>query len=184
MIIVALRARLSAPAAELWTMSSITNLREITMRTSRRVNCSGVPETAHEAAGMTRRLTVLGAVISSLIGASAMGQQAPASSASDSTELQEIVVTGSMIKRVNAETAEAITVVKMDTLKDMGVTTVEQALALVTSNNATVTTASNVATFNGGASVASCAAWVQPRPWYCWMASGLRTTSLWEAESI
>jgi iron complex outermembrane recepter protein len=145
----------SAPAAEPRTMSSITNLREITMRISRRVNCSGVPEPANDAARMTRRLTAVGAVIGSLIGASAMGQQAPASSASDSTELQEVVVTGSMIKRVNAETAEAVTIVKMDTLKDMGVTTVEQALALVTSNNATVTTASNVATFNGGASVAS-----------------------------
>jgi iron complex outermembrane recepter protein len=78
---------------------------------------------------------------------------APATS-SDSTELQEIVVTGSMIKRVNAETAEAVTIVKMDTLKDLGVTSVEQALSLITSNNATITTASNVTTYNGGASLA------------------------------
>ena len=70
-------------------------------------------------------------------------------------ELQEIVVTGSMIKRVNAETAEAVTIVKMDAVKDMGITTVEQALNLLTSNNATITTASNIATFNGGASTAS-----------------------------
>jgi iron complex outermembrane recepter protein len=91
----------------------------------------------------------------SLISVAAMGQQAPASSSIATPELQEIVVTGSMIKRVNAETAEAVTVVKMDALKDLGVTTVEQALALVTSNNATITTGSNVATFNGGASVAS-----------------------------
>jgi iron complex outermembrane receptor protein len=69
--------------------------------------------------------------------------------------LQEIVVTGSMIKRADAETAEAVTVVKMDTLKDLGVTTVEQALALVTANNSTVTTAASVANLNGGASVAS-----------------------------
>jgi|HubBroStandDraft_1064217.scaffolds.fasta_scaffold00584_13 iron complex outermembrane recepter protein len=85
----------------------------------------------------------------------ATAQQAPASSASDTVELQEIVVTGSMIRRVNVETAESVTIVKMDSLKDMGVTTVEQALNLLTSNNATVTTASNVATFNGGASVAA-----------------------------
>jgi iron complex outermembrane recepter protein len=56
-----------------------------------------------------------------------VAQQAPAASSSDTPELQEIVVTGSMIKRVNAETAEAVTVVKMDTLKDLGVTSVEQA---------------------------------------------------------
>jgi len=83
----------------------------------------------------------------------ATAQTAPPAAAEP--ELQEIVVTGSMIKRVNAETAEAITVVTMNNLKDLGVTSVEQALAMLTSNNATVTTASNVATFKGGASVAS-----------------------------
>jgi iron complex outermembrane receptor protein len=86
-----------------------------------------------------------------LIGATANAQQAPAA---QEPELQEIVVTGSMIKRVNAETAEAVTIVRMESLKDLGVTTVEQTLNLITSNNATVTTASNVGTFNGGASVA------------------------------
>jgi iron complex outermembrane recepter protein len=91
------------------------------------------------------------AVLAALAGA-ATAQTAPATS---EPELQEIVVTGSMIKRINAETAEPVTIVKMDSLKDMGVTTVEQALNLITSNNATVTTASNVATFNGGASTAS-----------------------------
>jgi iron complex outermembrane receptor protein len=92
------------------------------------------------------------AVLAAFAGA-AGAQTAPTTT--DEPEMQEIVVTGSMIKRVNAETAEAVTVVKMDTLKDLGVTTVEQALSLVTSNNATVTTGSNVASFNGGASVAS-----------------------------
>jgi iron complex outermembrane receptor protein len=91
------------------------------------------------------------AVLAALAGA-ATAQTAPATS---EPELQEIVVTGSMIKRINAETAEPVTIVKMDALKDLGITTVEQALNLITSNNATVTTASNVATFNGGASVAS-----------------------------
>jgi iron complex outermembrane receptor protein len=85
----------------------------------------------------------------------ATAQQAPAVSSSDTPELAEVVVTGSMISRANAETAEAVTIVKMDSLKDLGVTSVEQALALITSNNATITTASNVATFNGGASVAA-----------------------------
>ena len=94
----------------------------------------------------------LGAGLMSL---TAMGQEAPASSKAVTPEMQEVVVTGSMLKRVDAETAEAITTVKIDTLKDQGVTSVEQALELLTSNNATVTTASNVATFNGGASVAS-----------------------------
>ena len=92
-----------------------------------------------------------------LISLTAMAQQAPASSSSNAAtpQMEEVVVTGSMIKRVNAETAEAVTSIKMDDLKDLGVSTVEQALAMVTSNNATITTASNIATFNGGASVAS-----------------------------
>jgi|HubBroStandDraft_1064217.scaffolds.fasta_scaffold00586_20 iron complex outermembrane recepter protein len=89
-----------------------------------------------------------------VLAGTASAQTAP-QVATEQVELQEIVVTGSMIKRVNAETAEAVTIVKMDTIKDMGITTVEQALNLLTSNNATVTTGSNVATFNGGASVAS-----------------------------
>ena len=114
-----------------------------------------VSQRAGDTAPMTRFLTAAGAMSASLMCASAMGQQAPASSTDASSELQEIVVTGSMIKRINAETAEAVTIVKMDTLKDLGVTSVEGALALVTANNATITTASNVATFNGGASVAS-----------------------------
>jgi iron complex outermembrane receptor protein len=99
----------------------------------------------------------LAAVLVALTGA-AIAQTAPptAPTGADEGQLQEIVVTGSLIKRANAETAEAVTIIKMDALKDMGVTTVEQALAMVTSNNASaVTTASNVATFNGGASFAS-----------------------------
>jgi iron complex outermembrane recepter protein len=99
-------------------------------------------------------LAALGGTLFSL---SAFAQQGPPAVAAttEGPELQEIVVTGSMIKRPNAETAEAVTIVKMDSLKDLGVTSVEQALQLITSNNATVTTASNVAAYNGGASVAS-----------------------------
>ena len=88
----------------------------------------------------------------SVISLTAMGLEAPVSSNTAALELQEVVITGSMIKRPSAETAEAVTIVKMDAFKDLGVTTVEQALALVTSNNATITTASNVEAFNGGAS--------------------------------
>src|SRR5579863_10088912 len=103
-----------------------------------------------------RRLTLLIRVciftaLSTFASGILFAQQAPAVSSSDTPELTEILVTGSMIKRgVNAHTAEAITIVKMESLKDQGVTTVEQALNLITSNNATITTGSNVATFNGG----------------------------------
>jgi iron complex outermembrane receptor protein len=82
-------------------------------------------------------------------------QQSPVASTAEAPALEEIVVTGSLIKRPNAETAESITIVKMEAVKDQGVTSVEQALQLVTANNAVVTTASNVGNFNGGASLAA-----------------------------
>ena len=61
-----------------------------------------------------------------------------ASSAAEAPELQEVVVTGTMIKRANAETAEAITVIKADSLKDQGIVNVEQALNTLTSNTPAV----------------------------------------------
>ena len=82
-------------------------------------------------------------------------QQAATPDASSAEPVQTVVVTGSMIKRVDAETAEAVTVIKAETLKDMGITSVEQALSLVTSNNSTLNTASNAGSFSGGASTAS-----------------------------
>ena len=97
------------------------------------------------------RLMFVGGFAVSAIAQTAYAQQAPAADA----PLQQVVVTGSMMKRVDAETAEAVTIIKSETLKDMGVTSVEQALALVTSNNSTVTTAVAVGSFSGGVSEAS-----------------------------
>jgi len=95
---------------------------------------------------------IAGGAFSVMSMAPAMAQEA---AAPDTAPVQRIEVTGSMIKRINAETAEAVTIISTETLKDMGVTTVEGALQLVTSNNATITTGSNVAYFNGGNSEAS-----------------------------
>jgi iron complex outermembrane recepter protein len=71
-------------------------------------------------------------------------------------EQQRVIVTGSMIPRTGAETAEAITVMTADSLKAMGITTVEQALQQLASNQSTVVTASMVTTWGtGGGSFAS-----------------------------
>jgi iron complex outermembrane receptor protein len=96
-------------------------------------------------------------VIASLIGASALGQQAPASSSTDVNELQEVVVTGSMIKRPDAETAEAVTVVTMESLKNQGITTTEQALQQISANQqgTAYNVASSVSTYTGGGSFAN-----------------------------
>lgn len=85
-----------------------------------------------------------------------MAQQTSApAAASAEPEVQAVVVTGSMIKRVESETADPITIIKAEALKDLGITSVEQALAMVTSNNATTTTASSVGSFSGGVSQAN-----------------------------
>jgi iron complex outermembrane recepter protein len=86
----------------------------------------------------------------------AMAQTAPATSnESETPELQEIVVTGSLIKRVNAETAEAITIIKADALKDQGIVNVEQALNTLTNNSPTTNIAQSVGTFSGGGTYAN-----------------------------
>src|SRR3984885_14580554 len=94
----------------------------------------------------------------------AMAQTEPATTATATTtattaapeaELQEVVVTGSMIKRPNAETAEAVTILQVDALKDQGVTNVEQAIGTLTSSAPTVNIASNVGSFTGGGSYAN-----------------------------
>ncbi len=81
--------------------------------------------------------------------------QTPPPATGDSAELQEIVVTGSMIKRPNAETAEAITILKADVLKDQGIVNVEQAINTLTSTNPSVNIASVVGTFSGGGTFAN-----------------------------
>jgi iron complex outermembrane receptor protein len=85
----------------------------------------------------------------------AMAQQAPAATDAPESELQEIVVTGSMIKRPNAETAEAVTILKVDALKDQGIVNVEQAIGTITSSTPSVNIASSVGSFSGGGSYAN-----------------------------
>ncbi len=81
-----------------------------------------------------RRALLASAVAASFafVSHEASAQQQKADAAADSEVLQEVVVTGSMIKRTNAETAEAITILKADVLKDQGITNVEQALDQLT----------------------------------------------------
>lgn len=86
----------------------------------------------------------------------ALAQQASIAADTAAAEpVQQVLVTGSMIKRVDAETAEALTIITAETMKDMGITSVEAAMGLVTSNNSTFNTASNVGAYGGGTSTVS-----------------------------
>jgi iron complex outermembrane receptor protein len=101
------------------------------------------------------RRSVHFAVLAALAAGSAVVQAQEAPTTSTDTSLQEVVVTGSLIKRSAKETAESITVISADSLKDQGITTVEQALEQISANQQAINTASTVSTFGtGGASLA------------------------------
>ena len=70
------------------------------------------------------------------------------------SNLQRVEITGSAIKRIDAETAVPVTVLKMDDLKKSGVTTTEQAMAAITAMQSSTGTSQVVGAGTGGASYA------------------------------
>ena len=78
---------------------------------------------------------------------------APTDNTAPAPVLQTIVVTGTLIARPAAETAEPITIVKADALKAQGITTVEQAIDQITANvPSPFNIAQSVSEFTGGGS--------------------------------
>ncbi len=86
-------------------------------------------------------------------GATAAVLAAQPAFAQDAT-LQRVEVTGSAIKRIDAETAVPITVVKMDDLKKQGISTVEQILSSLSVVQASLGTSQVIGSGTGGASFA------------------------------
>jgi iron complex outermembrane receptor protein len=78
---------------------------------------------------------------------------APGAFAQDTT-VQRVEITGSAIRRVDAETAVPVTVIKADELKAQGITSTEQILASITASQVSTTTAQVVGNNNGAASFA------------------------------
>jgi len=78
---------------------------------------------------------------------------APGAFAQDST-VQRVEITGSSIKRVDAETSVPVTVIKADDLKKAGVTSVEQVLQQVSSVQVQQTSSQAVGAGTGGGSYA------------------------------
>jgi len=78
---------------------------------------------------------------------------APGAFAQDTT-VQRVEITGSSIKRVDAETSVPVTVIKADDLKKQGVTTVEQILQNISAAQIQQTSAQAVGASTGGASFA------------------------------
>src|SRR4051794_12149682 len=69
-------------------------------------------------------------------------------------QLERIEITGSAIKRLDAETAVPVTVVKMEDLKKSGITSVEQIMANLTAVQVSNNTAQSIGSSSGGASFA------------------------------
>ena len=65
-----------------------------------------------------------------------------------------MTVTGSAIKRIDAETAVPVTVIKMTDLRNSGVTSVEQIMANLTSVQTSTNAAQSIGSGSGGASFA------------------------------
>jgi iron complex outermembrane recepter protein len=109
------------------------------------------------ARAVSRLIAAGTALAATLLSLSAAGQQQSSTPAPDEPQLQEIVVTGSMIKRTDAETAEAVTVVTVESLKNQGITTTEQALQEISANQqgTAYNVASSVSTYTGGGSFAN-----------------------------
>src|ERR1700679_3924933 len=79
-----------------------------------------------------RGLTVAGAVAAALFAGSAGAQQS--NSASQGPELQEIVVTGSLIKRTDTETPSPVQIITAQDLQDSGYTQVSDVLRNLAAN--------------------------------------------------
>ena len=95
--------------------------------------------------------TALCSALLAVIGAGLLGH---ASRAFAQEAVQRVEITGSSIKRVDAETSEPVTIVKMEDLKKQGVTTVEQILQSVSAVQMSVGTSQVVGASTGGASFA------------------------------
>ena len=90
--------------------------------------------------------TKVSAAASLLLG----GIAALAASPAIAQETQRIEITGSAIKRINAETALPVTVISVESLSKQGVTTVEQAMARIASNQSNFGSSASIGGTTGG----------------------------------
>lgn len=75
-------------------------------------------------------------------------------SAATTTQLERVQVTGSAIRRVDAETAVPVTILRAEQLQKEGVNTTEQLMQRVTGSQSTQTSSQSVGSSTGGASFA------------------------------
>lgn len=103
--------------------------------------------------------SVVGSAVAAVLAASLLGgvatAQQQAIGAGDSGQLQEIVVTGSMIKRTDTETPSPVQIISSEDLKNSGFTTIAEVLQNLSAAGAgTLSQSFNSAFAGGGAGIA------------------------------
>ncbi|MEO7057306.1 MAG: TonB-dependent receptor [Caldimonas sp.] len=86
---------------------------------------------------------------------SAGGAASAQTAAPPGQQLERVEITGSAIKRIDAETSVPVTVLKVDDLKKEGVTTVQQVLERVSAAQQSIGTSQSVGLGTGGAAFAN-----------------------------
>jgi iron complex outermembrane receptor protein len=108
-------------------------------------------KTGQVAAGTTRnrpgRRRILAAAVAAAFPMAAWAQGQP-------QQLERVEITGSAIKRIDAETSVPVTVLKTEDLKKEGVTTVQQILERVSAAQQSVGTSQSIGSGTGGAAFA------------------------------
>jgi len=104
------------------------------------------------------RLSAYALAVGMMSAAPATFAQEPPAPATDAdgkaVKLDKVFVTGSAIKRIDAETVVPVTVLKVEDLKKQGLTTVEQILGTLAVNQSSTGTSQTVGAGTGGASFA------------------------------
>ena len=81
--------------------------------------------------------TLVATAIAAILSAAAQAQQAPTTAtADDSTPLQTVTITGSLLKRVDTETPSPVQVISSQDLKDSGYTNLSDVLRNLSANGA------------------------------------------------
>jgi iron complex outermembrane recepter protein len=101
-----------------------------------------------------RKTAVARALITALCGTGAM-MTAQVTLAQTSPSLQRVEITGSAIKRVDAETSVPITVLKVEELKQQGYTTVEDIMNTISGNQTLLGTSQAIGATTGGGAFAN-----------------------------
>ncbi|MEO8019497.1 MAG: TonB-dependent receptor [Pseudomonadota bacterium] len=91
--------------------------------------------------GYARNRTVSDAVRRALFAAAVAASTLPTLAVADDEPLEEVIVTGSILRRTDAETPSPVTVISSEELEQRGINTVSEAVQRLTANNAGTITA-------------------------------------------